>query len=138
MSDGQDIGAIPARLIAICEAFLGQVLIEREIKEELEASATWQRLKHHPVTAINKFNFQDVVTDIDSSGNGWVRMPRALSDPLRVTYRAGMATDLDGLPEPIKQGLTRLQQHVDTMGDAAEPPAAVTALWRPYRIARLA
>ena len=43
------------------------------------------------------------------------------------------------LPEPVRHGLMRLAAHMYASRDSAlsEPPAAVTALWRPYRRVRL-
>jgi hypothetical protein len=50
-----------------------------------------------------------------------------------------MADDENGVPEPIRQGVLRLIAHLFTSRDGTdgEPPAAVTALWRPYRRMRL-
>jgi hypothetical protein len=78
--------------------------------------------------------------DVDSSGDGWVRVAQpdgALR--VRVTGTAGMADDENGVPEPIRQGVLRLVAHLFTArdGEGGEPPAAVTALWRPYRRMRL-
>jgi hypothetical protein len=52
----------------------------------------------------------------------------------------GIALDPNGVPEPIRQGVLRLVGHLFAVRDGAdgEPPAAVTALWRPYRRLRLA
>ncbi|MEO7750897.1 MAG: head-tail connector protein, partial [Sphingomicrobium sp.] len=49
------------------------------------------------------------------------------------------AEDENGVPEPIRQGVLRLTAHLFSARDGAggEPPAAVTALWRPYRRLRL-
>ena len=51
-----------------------------------------------------------------------------------------MAQDENGVPEPIRQGVLRLVAYLFTSRDGAggDPPAAVTALWRPYRRMRLA
>jgi uncharacterized phiE125 gp8 family phage protein len=59
---------------------------------------------------------------------------------VRVTGTAGIATDENGVPEPIRQGVLRLVAHLFSSRDGAggDPPAAVTALWRPYRRMRLA
>jgi uncharacterized phiE125 gp8 family phage protein len=59
---------------------------------------------------------------------------------VRVSGTAGLAQDENGVPEPIRQGVLRLVAHLFTArdGEAGEPPAAVTALWRPYRRTRLA
>ena len=73
--------------------------------------------------------------DIDASGDGWVRMT-GTSDArrLRVSGHAGMAIDPNDVPEPIRQGMLRLVAHLFASrdGSGGEPPAAVTALWRPY------
>ena len=57
---------------------------------------------------------------------------------VRVTYRAGLAADWARVPEPLALGLVRLAGHLWTVrdGDAA-PPAAVAALWSPWRRMRL-
>ena len=51
-----------------------------------------------------------------------------------------MAADQNGVPEPVRQGVLRLVAHLFASrdGDGGAPPAAVTALWRPYRRMRLA
>ena len=51
-----------------------------------------------------------------------------------------MAADQNDVPEPIRQGVLRLVAHLFTTRDGSdgEPPAAVTALWRPYRRMKLA
>jgi hypothetical protein len=51
-----------------------------------------------------------------------------------------LAIDPNGVPEPLRQGILRLITHLFATrdGTGGEPPAAVTALWRPYRRMRLA
>ncbi|MEO6226009.1 MAG: hypothetical protein ABIO80_09205 [Sphingomicrobium sp.] len=138
---------------ALCEAFLNQVVIAREFSAELPVSGGWERLPVTPVRSIGTVVAVDLngieralasstyALDIDSSGDGWVRA----SDPggaprVRVTGTAGMAEDHNGVPEPIRQGVVRLVAHLFSARDGAggEPPAAVTALWRPYRRLSLA
>jgi uncharacterized phiE125 gp8 family phage protein len=78
--------------------------------------------------------------DVDFAGDGWVRLGQAVdASRLRVSGRAGIAEDENGVPEPIRQGVLRLVAHLFTArdGDGGEVPAAVTALWRPYRRMRL-
>ena len=70
------------------------------------------------------------------AGDGWVRRRQAGAvTRVRVGGTAGMADDENGVPEPIRQGVLRLVAHLFTArdGEGGEPPAAVTALWRPYR-----
>ena len=106
-------------------------------------------------------------TDIDLDGRGWVRIVdlasigavvaditepyadyggsglRVAQRPpprVMVSYRAGLAADWNGVPEPLRQGITRLVAHLYTHRDAADaggPPAAVAALWRPWRRMRI-
>ena len=135
---------------ALCESFTGQVLVARPFEETLPAGPEWQRLGLTPVRAIDEvaaIGADGSVTalpageyevDIDSRGDGWVRSRNG--PKIRVRGQAGMAADPNGVPEPLRQGILRLIAHLFTTrdGSGGEPPAAVTALWRPYRRMRLA
>lgn len=138
---------------ALCEAFLGQAVIARDFSLDLPASGAWERLAVAPVRSIGEVDAVDsagtatplastgYAIDIDSSGDGWVRVIGTSDiDRVRVAGTAGMADDQNGVPEPIRQGVLRLVAHLFTArdGDSGEPPAAVTALWRPYRRLRVA
>jgi uncharacterized phiE125 gp8 family phage protein len=133
---------------ALCEAFIGQVVIERPFAEQLPASAEWQRLNTVPVRSIDDIMHNNsplastaYATDIDPQGYGWVRVTDpAVKGTIEIIGRAGMATSQNGVPEPIRQGVLRLVAHLFTArdGHGGEIPAAVTALWRPYRRMRLA
>lgn len=131
----------------LCEAFLGQVVIARSYTEQLSASSGWQRLRVAPVRSIDAVTIHGVAapatsysTDIDSNGCGWVRLanpqPGAV---LEVSGAAGMASVQNAVPEPIRHGVLRLAAHLFSArdGESGEVPAAVTALWRPYRRMRL-
>ena len=135
----------------ICEAFINQVVVARDFAIDLPASGSWERLSVTPVRAMTSVAIvavdgatvplpsSDYTLDVDFAGDGWVRMSRSASR-IRVTGRAGMADEENGVPEPIRQGVLRLVAHLFTSRDGGdgEPPAAVTALWRPYRRMRLA
>jgi len=83
--------------------------------------------------------------DVDASGDGWVRLTNSGGAArVRVSASAGMAADTNELPEPLRHGILRLVGHLFASrdgggigGPGGEPPAAVTALWRPYRRMRL-
>lgn len=134
--------------MALCEAFTGLWLIERSAEQRLAAAADWQRITVVPVTAISAVNGAagpldagDFATDIDLAGNGWVRLlaPAGVTAPA-VRFRAGLGADWNGIPEPLRQGIVRLVVHLFTHRDAADagpPPAAVAAMWRPWRRVRV-
>ena len=133
---------------ALCEQFVGQIIIRREFRELLRVSGDWQSLRSFPVVSITSLNVLDVsgapvlvgstdlAVDIDADGRGWVR---CVAVPARVQLEvhgtAGLAANANQVPEPLRQGVLRLVAHLHANrdGSGGEPPAAVTALWRPYR-----
>lgn len=137
---------------AMCEQFTGRALVSRQFQETLSAGAQWQRLSPTPIRSIQSVEAvaedgtvsplpaDAFAIDIDAAGDGWVRLPAGPSGLVRVTATAGMAVDCNGIPEPIRQGILRLTGHLFNARDGrdGEPPAAVTALWRPFRRMRLA
>jgi uncharacterized phiE125 gp8 family phage protein len=154
---GSDEDAMIERLIGsaaeLCERFVGQSLLARSFSETLELSGAWMRLGVGPVQAISAVEgvpadgpafslaAESYAIDIDARGDGWVRVTRAGDAVrIRVTYQAGLAAEWALLPEALRQGIVRLVAHFFTHRDAvvdAGPPAAVTALWRPWRRIRL-
>lgn len=125
-----------AAAMKACEDYLGLVLVEREVKESVPLRAEWHQLKERPVSSIEAPRAAGLAIDTDSSGTGWVRFPVGGDGTFTVTYRAGMAADFDGLPEPVKSGLWRYSDLLAANPDTPFPPA-VLALWRPYRRLRL-
>jgi uncharacterized phiE125 gp8 family phage protein len=154
---GSDEDALAARLLRsageLCEQFTGKVLLAREFSETVAASAMWQRLRCAPVQAITLVEglrsdglaaalpAAAYAIDIDARGEGWVRVTAAgEASRVRVSYRAGLAAEWSAAPEALRQGIVRLAAHFYTHRDAADggagggaPPAAVSALWRPWR-----
>lgn len=140
------LAALVRTASALCESFTGQVLVARPFEEVLPPSGQWQRLSLTPIRAIEEvaamaadgsataLAVPEYEMDIDSRGDGWVRVPSG-DTKIRVRGQAGMAADPNGIPEPLRQGILRLIAHLFTTrdGSGGEPPAAVTALWRPYR-----
>lgn len=141
--------------VALAESYLGIVLVRRTVVETLAPDDTgrWRRLGRAPVAAILEVARIDdgsgsggggggatalaagaFAVDIDARGEGWVRA----TGQLRVTYHAGLAEGPGEVPAPIAQGVTRLAAHLYARrDDMSGPPAAVAALWRPYRRIRL-
>lgn len=142
---------------ALCEAFTNRVLIARPFSETLAVSGAWQRLSLSPVRSIDGVEGVAIdgsatslaatafAIDIDAAGDGWVRVIDAAGAArVRVSATAGMASETNEVPEPLRHGILRLVGHLfanrdggGAGGPGSEPPAAVTALWRPYRRLRL-
>jgi uncharacterized phiE125 gp8 family phage protein len=136
----------------LCEAFTRVVPILREVEEVLPARPAWTRLSQTPVRAILAVSAlaadgeatalapDAYAIDIDAAGEGWVRMPGGSAGRVLVRYQAGQASDWNGVPAPLRHGIMRMAAHLYTHRDGAGergPPAAVTALWLPYRRLRL-
>lgn len=136
-----------------CEAFTGRLLIARAVEETLPASTGWARLAAAPVRSIESVTAlaadgsgealpaDGYAIDIDAAAEGWVRLTAPLEQKrVRVAYTAGLADGPNGVPEAVRQGIVRLAAHLYAHRDPADgvgPPAAVTALWRPWRRLRL-
>ncbi len=116
--------------LGLAESFCGQLLIARTVEERVTGSVAWQPLSTSPVRAI----LSGGEGAVDSDGRGWVRA----GDALTVRYRAGIAEDWAALPPAIAHGVAIMGAHLFDNRDAATvPPAAVAALWRPWRRMRL-
>lgn len=140
----------------LCEGFTGTMPLRTGCEDVLAASDEWQVLSARPVHAITGLAAldsdgartglaaSDYEFDIDAEGRGLVRLRRPIGQRrVAVTYSAGLADDWDGLPEAIRNGVIRLAAHQhrardDEKQSAALPPAAIAALWRPWRRMRIA
>ena len=137
------------------EAFTGLMALETTCEQIHPAHAGWTCLVTRPVQAISQvegipadgarfmFAAADYAIDLDADGGGRVRLIRqGAAGRIAVRFTAGLASDWDALPEAIRHGVTRLAAHHFRARDdgqaASEPPAAVAALWRPWRLMRLA
>jgi uncharacterized phiE125 gp8 family phage protein len=144
--DGLIAGHIRTAM-ALCEAFTGQWLIEREGEQRLAGDLAWQRLAVAPVVAVSGVFAGPTAlaegweAEVTADGSGWVRLTRTPAGPVAARFRAGLAPDWNGVPEPLRAGIVRLVSHFYSHRDAADagpPPAAVAALWRPWRRMALA
>lgn len=145
------VAALIRSASALCESFLGKAVLARPLTEDLPAGREWQRLSTTPVRTIDTVELvagggpaqtlspAAYAVDVDSSGDGWVRLTSSASGVLRVSGTAGLASSPNGVPEPIRHGVLRLVAHLFSVrdGEGGEIPAAVTALWRPYRRMRM-
>lgn len=132
----------------ICEAFIGQWLVIRGAEEALPLKNGAVQPSARPVVGIDGvallFPGDDEVVlsegdyriaiGRDGTASVTVNDPRGASR-VRVAYRAGIAQGANGIPEAIRQGVVRMTQHLHEARDGAgaSPPAAIAALWHPWR-----
>ncbi len=138
---------------ALCEAFLGEALMQRACTAILPVSSAWQKLPLVPVQMIEGVQglpaegaafalaADAYAMDIDADGTGWIRVLRPGSaGRVRASYVAGRAAAQADLPETVRHGIIRLVEHLYHENGAqahGAVPAAVTALWQPHRRMRL-
>lgn len=144
--DDMLIAAYAESALGLAEQFTGRATIVREMVAQVTPGAAWQALPAVPVRAVTGASAGDPAAalpagayaiDIDAQGRGWVRVPAA-QGAVSVTFSAGLAADWAGLPAALRLGVVLLAAHLfDDRGGRAVPPAAVAALWRPYRDLRL-
>lgn len=146
------LAAFVESALGLAEQFTGRVLIARAMARVLPVVCGWQRLGPLPVRSIASIEGLasdgsaavlppvDYAIDIDAAGEGWVRIGDAGgAGRVRVTLTAGIADDWPSLPAAIREGVTMLAGYLYAARDATQPPpAAITALWRPYRAAAMA
>lgn len=146
--------ALLANALAMAEAFTGSMMLAATCEEMLPASGGWQRLSTRPVQAILAVErapasgprmalaTSDYAIDLDADGGGRVQLVQgAGAGRVIVRFVAGLAAEWSALPAPIRQGAIRLAAHhwhEREAGDDSAPPAAIAALWHPWRRMRLA
>lgn len=153
-SNGEDalIAAFAETALGLAEQFTGRVLIARDLAAILPVIGGWQRLTAMPVQRIETIEglasdgtatalpLIDYAIDIDAQGQGWVRIGDAGgASRVRVTLTAGAVASWDAVPAALREGVTMLAAYLYAAQDISQPPpAAITALWRPYRQMALA
>jgi uncharacterized phiE125 gp8 family phage protein len=151
--DDPSLAAILLAAVAHAEAFTGQILIRRTVRQILPSASIWQRLSATPVSVVGSvtgipadgasfpLDATHYSTRIDASGDAYisVRQPGA-AGRVEVEYQAGLAESWSELPESLRLAILRLTGHLHLHRDDASdagPPAAVAALLRPWRRMRL-
>lgn len=134
---------------SVCEAFVGQWLIVRAGEDILPlAPGGVIQPGVRPVVGIDAVDLLlpdggtvalaagDYRTAIGRDGTARVTIddPRG-AERACVAYRAGIAEGANDIPEAIRQGILRMTQHLHDARDGAgaAPPAAIAALWQPWR-----
>ena len=139
--------------LEMCEAFTGTMPLACTCEELLPASGEWQTLATRPVQAITGVEaipaegaryvlaLDAYAIDLAADGAGLVRVTRqGTAGRIAVRFTAGLAPAWEVLPEGLRHGVVRLAAHHWRLRDSgadAGPPAAVAALWRPWRRVRL-
>ena len=139
--------------IDICEGFTGNMPLTATCEEVIIASPSWQTLSTRPIHAITGIEgipaegsrfalaVDAYAMDVTAEGQGLVRIIRqGAAGRVAVRFSAGIAPGWGFLPDGLRQGIIRLAAHQYRErddGKMALPPAAVTALWRPWRRVRL-
>jgi len=153
-SEDASLTALLRGALETCEAFTGTMPLSAECEELLCVSADWQAVAARPVIAITGASGIDHAgtrTTLDPSayaiefradGTGWVRVSSpGLAERIAVGFTAGLAANWDSLPDGLRHGIVRLAAHNYRQRETGEaqalPPAAVAALWRPWRGLRL-
>jgi uncharacterized phiE125 gp8 family phage protein len=138
-----------------CEAFTGLMPLAAECEEVLPASATWRALTTRPVHAVTgvegipaegarfALEAEAYAIELDADGGAMVRVLQwGAAERVAVRFTAGLAAEWADLPDGLRHGVLRLAAHHyrqrESDGPQAMPPAAVAALWRPWRRMRLA
>ena len=138
---------------AMCERFTGLVAYKSEVRERFAATGLEYALGAQPVlyfldvTAIDHGLGTRLLTADEASfertGNdsGTLKLGASIPEPqVEARYYAGLSDDWAMVEGGLRHGIIRYAAHQyreRDAGPAEAPPAAVAALWRPYRRVRL-
>jgi uncharacterized phiE125 gp8 family phage protein len=143
--------------LSLCEAFTGKALLQRAVTHKLVMHHAAQSLPYMPViaiTSVSKTTANGMKTalpvasysiDIDDRQKACVTLLGPLpildgGEHVVAQYSVGLASQWTYLPDALRQGIIMLAAHFYNQPRNAQthPPAAVTALWRPWRHLRVA
>lgn len=137
-----------------CEAFTRITPLMVEAEEILPPNRAWQCLSTLPVQAITQVDelrpdgtrtplaTGAYAIELEADGTARLRLlSPAVTGRLAVRITAGLAANWETLPDGLRHGIIRLAAHHYRHRDNADanptPPAAVAALWSPWRRMRL-
>lgn len=153
--DDAQLTALLRMALDLCEDFTGTMPLQQDCEEVLPAATSWTALSARPVQAITAVDgipaegarfvlpVANYAIELDADGGGRVLISNpGAAGRVAVRFTAGLAADWASLPEALRHGVLRLAafQYRSREDDstASMPPAAVAALWRPWRRLRLA
>ena len=155
-NDDAQLTALLRASVETCEHFTGTMPLQQDCEETLPASAEWQALAARPVQAITGIDglpadgprfalpVANYAVDLSADGTGTVQVSNPGSaGRIVVRFNAGLAASWTALPDGLRHGVLRLaafqyRSREDSAPPGPLPPAAVAALWRPWRRLRLA
>ncbi|WP_126172190.1 head-tail connector protein [Altericroceibacterium xinjiangense] len=140
--------------LELCEGFTGQMPLEATCEELIPSGPGWQRLRTRPIQAIlsveavtadgSRFSLapEDFAVALSAEGGALVRILRQGSaGRYAVRFSAGLGSEWTDLPAGLRHGIIRLAAHQyrerENGNSGPLPPAAIVALWRPWRQVRL-
>lgn len=142
-----------ASAAVLCERFTGIFPLTTTVAERLAASCEWEALASQPVVAVNRVSAlaedftrrelaaEEFALQLAPGAAVLVRLTSPIAEtPIEVELVAGAAGSWSELDQSLRQGIVRLAAHHYRERDEAaanSPPAAVAALWRPWRRLRL-
>ena len=138
-----------------CEAFTGSIPLACTCEETFRPGRDWTVLASRPVQSITglwtlsvsgartALALASYAIDLDADGRGLVRVTDSTATSRCVVrFTAGIAASWDDLPDGLRHGVLRLAAEQYQIREPASqftvPSAAIAALWRPWRRARLA
>lgn len=152
--DDAQLTALLSAAFELCEDFTGVMPLQQLCEEIIPACPEWMRIAVRPVQAILAVEglpadgarfalpIEAYAIELDADGGGHVHVRNPGSaGRIAVRFSAGLAPDWAGLPAALRHGVLRLAAHQYRSRESdlpAVPPAAVAALWRPWRRLRLA
>ena len=153
-SEDASLSALLRAALETCEAFTGTMPLAAVCEELLPVCTGWQAIASRPIVALSGVSgipssgarfalaADAYALDLRADGTGWVRILNpGTASRVAVGFTAGLASDWTGLPDGMRHGIVRLAAHQYRSRESGEngpvPPAAVVALWRPWRGVRL-
>ena len=139
--------------LSMCQRFTGIYPLQTTLAETIPARGDWRSLTAKPalllrsVVALDAYGSPRILAstdfEIDQQADGTMRfrLRRGLSEQrIEIKYDAGLANDWVQLDDGLRHGIVRYaadQYRQRDRADGDRPPAAVSALWRPWRQVRL-
>lgn len=139
--------------VAMCRRFTGILPLQATLVEDVAADGRWAELGGRPFAAWHEaaitrppaqrrvLEAECYVLEPRGDGSARIRIAGAMGVPMaEIVYEAGLADDWSALDPGLRHGIVRYAAELYRQrerGETDRPPAAVTALWRPWREVRL-